>query len=45
MLTSVLFKNKDSYDLKYHFYNIENPRDYLEGNDLYVVEKGPYELK
>lgn len=45
MLTSVGFKDKDSSDLKYHFYNIENPKSYLEGNDVDVVEKGPYKLK
>lgn len=44
MLTSVDFKDKVSSDLMYHFYNIENPRDYLEGNDVNVVEKGPYKL-
>lgn len=33
-------------NLKYHFYNIENPKEYLlDGNDAIAVEKGPYMLK
>jgi len=27
--------------LNYHFYNIENPKEYLHGSDAVVVEKGP----
>lgn len=43
-LTSDLEEKKIS-DLKYYFYNIANPKEYLNGDDAIAVEKGPYMLK
>jgi len=39
------FSDKTSSNLTYYFYNIENPGDYLGGEDAIVVEKGPYIVK
>lgn len=39
------FDEKKVSNLKYHFYNIENPKEYLNGDDAIAVEKGPYMLK
>ena len=44
-LTSVNLAEKKATDLKYYFYDINNPKEYLEGNDAVVVEQGPYKLK
>ena len=32
-------------DLKYNFYNIDNPVEYLTGADANIVEQGPYKLQ
>ena len=42
MIASVDFKEKHSSNLKYNFFNIENPKEYLKGSDAIAVEKGPY---
>jgi len=44
-LTNVNLAKKAVTDLKYNFYNIDNPKEYLTGSDANVVEKGPYKLK
>jgi len=44
-IASVGFEEKRASNLKYHFYNIENPEKYLSGDDAIAVEKGPYMLK
>lgn len=44
-LTSVNLAEKASSDLKYNFYSINNPKEYLGGDDATVVEKGPYILR
>ncbi|KAL7543080.1 hypothetical protein ACHAXR_012405 [Thalassiosira sp. AJA248-18] len=44
-LTSVNLADKTHTDLKYNFYSIDNPREYLGGNDAVVVEQGPYNLR
>jgi hypothetical protein len=37
--------DKPATDLKYNFYSIQNPKDYLGGSDAVVVETGPYNLR
>lgn len=44
-LTSVNLADKPASDLKYNFYSIHNPKDYLGGSDAVVVETGPYNLR
>jgi len=44
-LTSVNLVDKPATDLKYNFYSIQNPKDYLGGSDAVVVETGPYNLR
>lgn len=44
-LMSVNLANKAAADLKYNFYSIDNPREYLGGSDAHVVEQGPYNLR
>mmetsp|Transcript_19577 Transcript_19577/g.35437 ORF Transcript_19577/g.35437 Transcript_19577/m.35437 type:complete len:941 (+) Transcript_19577:340-3162(+) len=44
-LTSVNLADKAATDLKYNFYNIDNPKAYLGGSDAVVVEQGPYNLR
>ncbi|KAL7496093.1 hypothetical protein ACHAWT_004369 [Skeletonema menzelii] len=44
-LTSVNLVEKAPIDLKYNFYSLHNPKEYLDGNDAILVEQGPYELK
>lgn len=39
------FSEQKVSDLKYYFYNIANPKEYLNGDDAIAVEKGPYLLK
>ena len=39
------FAEENVSNLKFHFYNIENPIEYLNGEDAIAVEKGPYMLK
>lgn len=42
---SVDFGEKPHSTLKYFLYNIENPKEYLSGENGIVVEKGPYMLR
>jgi hypothetical protein len=44
-LTSVNLADKPATDLKYNFYSIHNPKEYLGGSDAIVVEQGPYNLR
>lgn len=44
-LTSVNLAEKPATDLKYYFYDINNPKEYLGGSDAVVVEQGPYKLR
>lgn len=44
-LTSVNLAEKPATDLKYNFYSINNPKDYLSGDDAIIVEQGPYKLR
>jgi hypothetical protein len=44
-ITSVNLADKPVTDLKYSFYNIHNPKEYLGGGDAVVVEQGPYNLR
>ncbi len=44
-LTSVNLAEKPSSDLKYYFYDIDNPKEYLGGSDAIMVEQGPYKLR
>ncbi|KAL7554076.1 hypothetical protein ACHAWF_017458 [Thalassiosira exigua] len=44
-LTSVNLAEKPATDLKYSFYSIDNPKEYLSGDDAIVVEQGPYMLR
>jgi hypothetical protein len=44
-LTSVNLADKPATDLKYNFYSIHNPKEYLGGSDAVVVEQGPYNLR
>lgn len=44
-LTSVNLADKATTDLKYNFYSIDNPKEYLGGSDANVVEQGPYNLR
>jgi hypothetical protein len=44
-ITSVNLADKSATDLKYSFYNIHNPKEYLGGSDAVVVEQGPYNLR
>ena len=44
-LTSANLAGKPATDLKYNFYNIDNPKEYLDGSDAVVVEQGPYNLR
>lgn len=44
-LTSVNLAEKAPTDLKYNFYSLHNPKEYLDGNDAILVEKGPYALR
>lgn len=44
-LTSVNLADKAATDLKYNFYSIDNPKEYLGGSDAVVVEQGPYNLR
>ena len=39
------FDEKKASNLKYYFYDIANPKDYLTGKDAIAVEKGPYLIK
>jgi hypothetical protein len=41
----VSFAEKTASNLSYYFYNIQNPIQYLLGDDAVVVEKGPYMIK
>jgi len=44
-LTSVSLVEKPHSDLKYSFYSIDNPKEYLDGSNANVIEKGPYALR
>ena len=46
-LTSVNLADKSTTtDLKYNFYSIDNPKEYLvDGSDANVIEQGPYYLR
>lgn len=40
------FDEKKVSDMKYYFYDIANPKEYLKGaQDAIAIEKGPYMLK
>ena len=39
------FSEQKVSNIKYHFYDIANPKEYLNGDDAVAVEKGPYSLK
>ena len=44
--SSVNFQEKDSSNLNYHFFHIDNPKEYMTaGKDAHIIEKGPYMLK
>jgi len=43
---SVNLADTPATDLKYNFYSIDNPKEYLGGgSDAIVVEQGPYNLR
>ena len=44
-LTSVNLAEKAPTDLKYNFYSLHNPKEYLTGSDAILVEQGPYVLR
>ncbi|KAL9180056.1 hypothetical protein ACHAXT_008026 [Thalassiosira profunda] len=44
-LTSVNLADKAATDVKYSFYSVDNPKEYLGGSDAVVVEQGPYNLR
>jgi len=44
-LTSVNLAEKAPTDLKYNFYSLHNPKEYLSGSDAILVEQGPYALR
>lgn len=44
-LTSVNLVEKAPTDLKYNFYSLHNPKEYLGGSDAILVEQGPYALR
>eukprot|EP00574_Skeletonema_japonicum_P004359 CAMPEP_0201714314 /NCGR_PEP_ID=MMETSP0593-20130828/849_1 /ASSEMBLY_ACC=CAM_ASM_000672 /TAXON_ID=267983 /ORGANISM="Skeletonema japonicum, Strain CCMP2506" /LENGTH=947 /DNA_ID=CAMNT_0048203583 /DNA_START=104 /DNA_END=2947 /DNA_ORIENTATION=+ len=44
-LTSVNLVEKAPTDLKYNFYSLHNPKEYLGGSDAIMVEQGPYALR
>jgi CD36 family. len=39
------FQPNGASDLTYNFYNIDNPEEYLKGDDAILVETGPYVIK
>mmetsp|Transcript_10984 Transcript_10984/g.20517 ORF Transcript_10984/g.20517 Transcript_10984/m.20517 type:complete len:963 (+) Transcript_10984:178-3066(+) len=39
------FQPNGASDLTYNFYNIDNPEEYLKGEDAILVETGPYVIK
>ena len=43
--TSVNLAEKAPTDLKYNFYSLHNPKEYLSGSDAILVEQGPYALR